>query len=97
MRYLKGTLDYGLRYVTNHEFELYGYLDSDWVDIIPDQKSTLTYCFSLGSNMVSWRNMKQLCVTLSTVEAKYVATCATSREVVWLRKLLNIGLNLTCR
>jgi hypothetical protein len=28
IRYLKGTLDYGLRYVTNHEFRLYGYSDS---------------------------------------------------------------------
>ena len=29
MRYLKGTLDYGLRCVTNHEVGLYGYSDSD--------------------------------------------------------------------
>jgi hypothetical protein len=26
IRYLKGTLDYGLRYVTDHEFGLYGYV-----------------------------------------------------------------------
>jgi hypothetical protein len=25
--YLKGTLDYGLRYVTDHDFGLYGYSD----------------------------------------------------------------------
>jgi hypothetical protein len=58
IRYLKGTLDFGLRYVTDHEFRLYGYLDSDWTDSIPDWKSTLTYCFSLGSSMVSWSNRK---------------------------------------
>jgi hypothetical protein len=46
-------LHYGLRYVTDHEFGLYGYLDSDWADNIPDRKSTLAYCFSLGSSMVS--------------------------------------------
>jgi hypothetical protein len=28
MRYLKGTLDYGLKYVTDHEFGLYVYSDS---------------------------------------------------------------------
>jgi hypothetical protein len=60
IRYLKGTLDYGLRYVTNHEFRLYGYLDSDWVDNILDQKSTSTYCFNLGSSMVSWSNMEEI-------------------------------------
>jgi hypothetical protein len=54
IRYLKDTLDYGLKYVTDHEFELYEYSDSDWADNISDQKSTSTYCFSLGSNMVLW-------------------------------------------
>jgi hypothetical protein len=80
MRYLKGTLDYGLRYVTDHEFGLYGYSDSDWADNIPDRKSTSTYCFSLGSSMVSWSNRKQLCVALSTAEAEYVAACAARRK-----------------
>jgi hypothetical protein len=97
MRYLKGTLDYGLRYVTEHEFRLYGYSDSDWVGSIHDRKSTLAYCFSLGFNMVSWNSKKQLCVALNKIEAEYVAACATSCKAVWLQKLLNIGLNLTCR
>jgi hypothetical protein len=90
MRYLKGTLDYGLMYVTDHEFRLYGYSDSDWANSISDRKSTSTYFFSLGSSMVSWNNKKQLCVVLSTSEADYVEECATRREVVWLQKLMTI-------
>jgi hypothetical protein len=70
MRYLKGTLDYGLRYVTYHEFRLYGYSDSNWAGSIPDRKSTSAYCFNLGSSMVSWSSRKQLCVALSTAEAE---------------------------
>jgi hypothetical protein len=97
MRYLKGTSEYGLRYVTDHEFGLYGYLDSDWVGSVPDRESTSTYCFSQGSSMVSWSSRKQLCVALSMTEAEYVATCAARREAVWIRKLMTIGLNLTCR
>jgi hypothetical protein len=58
IRYLKGTLDYGLRYVTYHEFMLYGYSNLDWVDNILDRKSTSTYCFNLGSSMVSWSGRK---------------------------------------
>ena len=38
--------------------------------------------------MISWINKKQSCVEFNTTEAEYVATCATSGEVVWLRKLL---------
>jgi hypothetical protein len=100
MRYLKGTLDYGLRYLTYHEFGLYGYSDSDWAGSIADRKSTSGYCFSLGSNMVSWSSKKQSCVALSTAEDEYVATCATCREGVWLQKMLSglFGLKLeaTC-
>jgi hypothetical protein len=31
MRYLKGTMDYGLKYVADSEISLLGYSDSDWV------------------------------------------------------------------
>jgi hypothetical protein len=31
MRYLKGTVDYGLKYVADSEINLLGYSDSDWV------------------------------------------------------------------
>ena len=30
MRYLNGTLDYGLRYTSSGEIILHGYIDSDW-------------------------------------------------------------------
>jgi hypothetical protein len=100
MRYLKGTLDYGIRYVIDHEFRLYGYLNLYWANIIPDRKSTLTYCFSIGSNMVSWSNMKQSCVALSMTATKYVEACATCSEAIWIQKLLSglFGLKLeaTC-
>jgi hypothetical protein len=50
--------------------------------------------------MISWISKKQLCVALSTVEAEYVATCAASREAMWLRKLLtglfDIAIEATC-
>ena len=40
MRYLKGTLDYGLYYTKDHEFRLYGYTDSDWDGSSSDRKRT---------------------------------------------------------
>jgi hypothetical protein len=87
----------GRWYLTNHEFGLYGYSDSDWAGNISVWKSTSKYCFSLGSSMVLWRSRKQLCVALSTTEAMYVEACVARREAMWLRKLMTIGLNLTCR
>jgi hypothetical protein len=40
MRYLKGTLEYGLCYTGDHDFILYGYTNSNWVGSVFDRKST---------------------------------------------------------
>jgi hypothetical protein len=44
--------------------------------------------FGIGSEVVSWSNKKQPIVSLSSTEEEYKALCATSCEVVWLRRLL---------
>jgi hypothetical protein len=88
MRYLKGTMDYGLSYDGDHEFTLSGYTDADWVGSVADRKHTFGCCFSLGSSMISWKSRKQSTIALSTVEAKYIAACSASCEAIWLRKLL---------
>jgi hypothetical protein len=38
LRYLKGTVDYGLRYVSDHKIRLQGYTDSDWVGSVADRR-----------------------------------------------------------
>jgi hypothetical protein len=47
MRYLKGTIDYGLKYVSNREISLQGFTDSDWAGSVVDRKSTSGCCFNL--------------------------------------------------
>ena len=86
-RYLKGTVDYGLKYDVNQKINLEGYVDLDWVGSAIDRKSTSGCCFSMGSGVISWFSRKQSCVALSTAEAEYVTACSASCEVVWLRKL----------
>ena len=49
MRYLKGTLDYGIRYASNGKIRLHGFTDSNWEGSAKDRKSTSRCCFSLGS------------------------------------------------
>ena len=53
LRYLRGTVYYGLKYDANQRINLEGYVDSDWVDSAIYRKSTLRCCFSLGSDMIS--------------------------------------------
>lgn len=88
LRYLRGTVGYGLRYISDGGVMLHGYTDSSWARSVVDTKRTSRCCFSLGSTMISWSSRKQGSVALSTIEAEYVASCDASREVVWLRKLL---------
>ena len=88
MRYLKGTLDYGLRYDGDHNFTLSGYIDSYWDGSVSERKSTSGCCFSLGSTMISWKSKKQSSISLRTAEVEYIDACFSSCEAIWLQKLL---------
>jgi hypothetical protein len=88
MRYLKGTLDFGLYYNGDQDFKLIGYTNSDWAGSVYDRKSTLGCCFSLGPSMTSQQSRKQSSIALSTAEAKYIVACFASCEAIWLQKLL---------
>ena len=68
---------------------LHGYTDLDWMGSTVDRKSTFGYCFSLGSSMISWSSEKQASIAQSTVEGEYIFASVSSREAVWLRKLLS--------
>eukprot|EP00253_Pinus_taeda_P013345 PITA_13345 len=89
LRYLRGTINYCLKYDKRNDVQLIGYTDSDWGGREQDGRSTTGGCFSLGSSMVSWMRRKQDIAALSSVKVEYVATCEVSREAVWLRKLLS--------
>jgi hypothetical protein len=69
MRYLKGTMDYGLNYDGDHDFTLSGYTNADWTGSVADKKRTSGCCFSLGSTMISWQSRKQSNISLSTTKA----------------------------
>jgi hypothetical protein len=88
LRYVRGTIGYGLIYTSSGGVMLRGYMDSDWMGSTVDRKITFRYCFSLGSTMISWSNRKQGSIAQSTAEAEYIAASAATREAVWLRKLL---------
>lgn len=87
LRYIKGTINYGVKFGKSADFKLFGFSDSDWAGSIDDRRSTSGYCFSLGSGIFSWCSKKQDIVTQSTAEAEYVAATAAVNQVLWLRKI----------
>ena len=88
LKYLKGTIDCGIKFTDSFDVELTGYSNSDWAGNLDDRRSTIGYTFSIGSEIVSWSSKKQPTVSLSSIEAEYKYLCATTCEVVWLRRLL---------
>jgi hypothetical protein len=52
LRYLHGTLNYGLRYVSNSDVQLQGYTNYDLAGSADERKRTSGLCFSLGSLMI---------------------------------------------
>ena len=90
-RYIKGTVNYGLKYVASDQKDimLNGFSDADWAGDTSTRKSTSGYLFRLGKSTISWKSKRQSIVALSSMEAEYVALCSAAQETVWLRRLLS--------
>ena len=73
LRYLCGTVGYGLRYDSECDLKLQGFTDLDWAGCIANRKSTSGCCFSLGFAVISWCNRKQNSVAFNTVEVESMA------------------------
>jgi hypothetical protein len=72
----------------SYDIQLHGFIDSDWAGSADDRRSATWICFNLSFATVSWARKKQKFVALSTVEAKYIATCDAYTEAVWLCKFV---------
>lgn len=93
MRYLKGTMEYGIWYERRETSNLIAYTDSDYAGDIDDSRSTSGYVFLLSGGAVAWASRKQPIVTLSTTEAEYVAAATCACQAVWMKRILEeVGL-----
>ncbi|GJU04481.1 retrovirus-related pol polyprotein from transposon TNT 1-94 [Tanacetum coccineum] len=69
LRYIQGTVEYGMFSSTSEDFKLVGYSDNDWAGSKDDGRSTLGFLFFLGNNAFAWSSKKQPIDTLSSYEA----------------------------
>ena len=87
LRYLKGTVNYGIIFKGGERKNLMGYSDADWAGDRQDRKSTSGYLFQLAGGPISWRSKNQDSIALSTAEAEFAALSSAAQETVLLRKL----------
>ncbi|XP_026450040.1 uncharacterized protein LOC113350160 [Papaver somniferum] len=59
IRYINGTVDYGLSYSMDTNNNLVAYSDADWAGCVEDRKNTSGGCFYVGQNLVAWHSKKQ--------------------------------------
>lgn len=87
LRYVKGTIDYGLVYSKGSgNYLLSGYSDSDLAGNVEDRRSTGGMVFYLNESLITWVSQKQRCVALSSSNS---AATAAACQGVWLRNLLS--------
>ncbi|GJX25931.1 retrovirus-related pol polyprotein from transposon TNT 1-94 [Tanacetum coccineum] len=87
--YLKDTINMGLWYPRDTDFELTAFLDSNHAGCLDSRKSTSGGIQFLGGDkLVSWSSKKQDCTSVSSAEAEYVSLSACCAQVLWLRTQL---------
>ncbi|GKE44872.1 uncharacterized mitochondrial protein-like protein, partial [Tanacetum coccineum] len=88
LRYVKGTIGYGLTFLHASKPTILGYSDADWARCIETRRSTYGYSIFLGGNLVSSSAKKQPTVSCSSYESEYRALANTAAEIVWITHLL---------
>ena len=71
IKYISGTIEFGLWYLCDSMITLMKYCDVDWAENFDDRKRTLGRCFFLGNNLVSLFSKMQSCISLSITEVEY--------------------------
>ena len=58
LRYLQGTLDFGIKYTDLFDVRLTSFSDLDWTGNLDDRQSIIGYAFNIGSRVIAWSNKK---------------------------------------
>ncbi|GKF24461.1 ribonuclease H-like domain-containing protein [Tanacetum coccineum] len=88
LRYVRGTVDFGLKLYVSATTSLVGYTDADWAGCPSTRRSTSGYCVFLGDNILSWSAKRQHTISRSSAEAEYRGVANVVAETAWIRNLL---------
>jgi hypothetical protein len=87
LRYLHGSLDYGLLLRPSPTSKLVVY--TDWAGCPDTRRSTSDYVVFLGANLIFWAAKQQHVVSRSSTEVEYRVVANGVAEASWLRQLLH--------
>ncbi|GKA10723.1 ribonuclease H-like domain-containing protein [Tanacetum coccineum] len=88
LRYVRGTLDYGLQLFSSSTTYLVTYSEADWASCPTTRRSTSGYCVFLGNNLLSLSFKRQPTLSRSSADAEYRGVANAVAETCWLTNLL---------
>lgn len=86
LRYLRGTINYKLKYSKGIDDGLVGFSDADWASDIDKRRSCTGYFFKMSNGAITWGSKRQPTVALSSAETEYMALSSAVQEAVWLKQ-----------
>ncbi|XP_050890592.1 secreted RxLR effector protein 161-like [Lathyrus oleraceus] len=94
LRYIKGTMEFGILYRRGGDEKVLSYTDNDYAGDLDDRKSTSGFVFLMCGGVIAWSSKKQPIVALSTTEAEYIAAVSCATQGIWMKRILaKIGKN----
>ena len=87
LKYLRGISKTCLCFGTEKPM-LVGCTNANMVGDVDSKKPTFGYLITFSRGAVSCQSRLQKCVALSTIEAEYIAITEASKELLWMKKLL---------
>jgi hypothetical protein len=85
LRYLRGTLDMGLRIVKSPSMLVSEFSDADWAGCLDDRRLTVGFAIFLG--LVSWSARKHPTVSRSSTQTEYKSLANVIAEIIWIQSL----------
>lgn len=95
VNYLEATADRVLclyRPCATRRHQLDVFADASWAISTVDRKSFSGYLVRCDLGIVSWKSQKQKCVSLSSMEAEFVALSSAAKETIWLQRIVESSL-----
>jgi hypothetical protein len=91
---LRPRLTITLRSTPINQVNFVSFVDASWASCHITTKSTTGYLILWNNNLISWRSNKQSTTSLSSTEAEYIAITEVTKELLWLKMVIDSALKL---
>lgn len=89
LRYLKGSATLGISFQHTPKVNIECYSDADWAGDTAKRRSTSGMLITIAGGGIIFKSKLQKLVAMSTAEAEYTACSLATREIIWVKTLLN--------